>query len=218
MKALPERACSMEQTFVFADLAGFTALTETHGDETGANLAERFVGLAKDALSGDGRLVSVSGDAVFLVAPTPAQALAIVSRLFKKVESEPGFPTLRVGLHAGEAAERGEQLYGNAVNVAARVAAHARSGQAVGTEAVSVAARALGVWVRPLGRVSLKNVREPLDLFLLGVTGDGASEVFDPVCRMRVLPEQAAAHLELEGKEHWFCSRDCLRLFLEQHQ
>jgi class 3 adenylate cyclase len=208
----------MERTFIFADLAGFSALTETHGDETGADLVERFVGITTGALSDDGRLVGVSGDAVFLVATTPARALEIVSRLFRSVESEPGFPSLRVGMHHGEAAERGEQFYGNAVNVAARVAAHARGGQTLATEPVASAARDAGLCVRSLGRVSLKNLREPLELFLLDVTPGAATEVIDPVCRMRVVPDQAAAHLELGGQEHWFCSRDCLRLFLEERQ
>lgn len=203
---------------MFADLAGFSALTETHGDETGADLVGRFVGLATEALSEDSRLVGVSGDAVFLVAPTPARALEIISRLFKGVESERGFPSLRAGLHHGEAAERGEQFYGNAVNVAARVAAYARGGQALGTEPVAAAARDAGLSVRSLGRVSLKNLREPLELFLLGVHSGAASEVVDPICRMKVVPDQAAAHLELEGAEYWFCSRDCLRLFLEERR
>lgn len=206
----------MEQTFVFADLAGFSALTETHGDETGANLVERFVSLARDALSSESRLVGVNGDAVFLVARTPARALEIVSRLFRSIEGEPGFPSLRVGLHHGEAAERGAQLYGNAVNVAARVAAHARGGQALGTAGVAAAAREAGTTVHSLGRVSLKNLREPLELFVLEVHSDAASEVIDPVCRMKVASYRAAAHLELDGAEHWFCSRDCLQLFLEE--
>lgn len=56
---------------LFADLSGFTALTETHGDFDAAQIAERFYALAQAALSGDARPVKTIGDAV-----TPALALA----------------------------------------------------------------------------------------------------------------------------------------------
>lgn len=206
----------MLQTFVFADLAGFSALTETHGDETGANLAERFVVLAHEALGADGRLVGTSGDAVFLVAPTPSQALDVARRLLHRVDAEPGFPRLRVGIHYGEAAQRGEQFYGNAVNVAARIAAHARGGQTLATQHVAAAARAMALPVRSLGPVALRNLREPLELFSLGLDLAAESNVIDPVCRMRVEPGEAVAHLALEGVTYWFCSRECLRLFVAQ--
>jgi len=206
----------MEQSFIFVDLAGFTALTETHGDETGASLIERFIRIVEASLEGDGRLVAGSGDAAFMVADTPEQALGVLARLFSRADAETDFPALRAGLHHGEAAQRGDQFYGTAVNVAARVAAYARGGQLLGTDVIAATARERGMTVRPLGPVSLKNLRQPLELFSVQIASGAGFEVIDPVCRMRVVPERAAARLELGGEEYWFCSYECLELFVKE--
>lgn len=205
---------AMEATFAFLDLAGFTALTETHGDEAAAALVERFAGLVARALENEARLVSIVGDGAFLVAESPEDALRVLERLLRLLQDEPDFPMLRAGLHHGEAAERGGQFYGNAVNIAARIAGYARGGQALCSETVVVAARAAGISAQPLGRIGLKNLREPLELFSLGIVSADVAGPIDPVCRMRVSRERAGARLELGGTEHWFCSRECLQVFL----
>lgn len=204
----------MQATFAFIDLAGFTALTETHGDETAAALIERFGRLVTNALANEGRLVSMVGDGAFLVAAGPPEALRVLGRLLRLLEAERDFPMVRAGLHHGEAAERTGQFYGNAVNIAARIAGYARGGQVLCSESVVAAARAAGVSAQSVGRVSLKNLREPLELFALGLASADVTDPIDPVCRMRVRREQAGAHLELGGTEYWFCSRDCLQVFL----
>jgi class 3 adenylate cyclase/YHS domain-containing protein len=204
----------MEATFAFLDLAGFTALTETHGDEAAAALIERFGSLVASALANEARLVSIVGDGAFLAAATPAEALRVLERLLQLLQHEPDFPMLRAGLHHGEAAERGGQFFGNAVNIAARIAGYARGGQVLCSETVVAAARAAGVPAQSLGPVGLKNLREPLELFSLGVTRTDDADPIDPVCRMRVAREGAGAHLEVGGTEYWFCSRECLRIFL----
>ncbi len=67
-------ADATETTIAFVDLAGFTALTETHGDDEAADLAERFTELARTALGSEDRLVKSIGDAVLLTAPSPSAA------------------------------------------------------------------------------------------------------------------------------------------------
>lgn len=203
----------MQATFAFLDLAGFTALTETHGDEAAAALVQRFADVVADAVGDDARLVSLIGDGAFVVAASPAHAIRVLQRLLHRMRNEPDFPMLRAGLHHGEAATRGDQFYGNAVNVAARIAGYARGGQVLCSETVLPAARAAGVPASSLGRVGLKNLREPFELFALDMATDAGSDTVDPVCRMRVSRE-SAIHLELEGAEHWFCSRECLGVFL----
>ena len=205
----------MLATFAFLDLAGFTALTETHGDEAAASLVERFAELVGVAVADDARLVSLVGDGAFVVAETPARALRVLQRLLQHLDEERDFPMLRAGLHEGEAASRGDQFYGNAVNVAARIAGYAGGGQVLCSDTIVAAARAAGVRVRALGRVGLKNLREPLELYSLEMASGTRADPLDPVCRMRVARD-SAIRLEAEGREHWFCSRQCLRVFLQE--
>jgi adenylate cyclase len=204
----------MEQTFCFVDLAGFSALTEVHGDETGADLVERFTNMARAVLVGNGELVATVGDAVFLVFNEPSACLSFLEWLWRRTEEERNFPALRAGVHEGEAVRRGRDFYGTAVNVAARVAAQARGGQVLGTASIAAAAAKLNLRTRSLGVVELKNLRKPLELFAISITTADALDVIDPVCRMRVIPNRASAHLESDGEEYWFCSKECLREFV----
>jgi len=63
------------------DLAGFAALTETHGDEHAADAAELFADLARRSLAEGDELVKCIGDAVLLASPTPEFGLALVRRI-----------------------------------------------------------------------------------------------------------------------------------------
>jgi adenylate cyclase len=204
----------MKATFCFVDMAGFTALTEAHGDEAAAHLAMRLNEMVQHALGSDGRIVKSIGDAVLAIMPTAADAVAFVQRLWTACSREPDFPVLRAGLHYGEAVERGTDVFGAAVNLAARVAAEARGGQVLVTATVADAARDLRIVVTPLGRTAFRNVREPVELFSLDLASEAREAVIDPVCRMRVSPENAAGHLRIEGIDYWFCSLDCAGSFV----
>ena len=201
--------------FLFADLAGFTALTEAHGNLGAADVAERFYELAHGSLRGDSRVVKTIGDAVMIVAGDAACAVQIALGLTAAVGREPNFPMLRSGLDSGPAIERRGDFIGGAVNLAARVAGYARSGQVLGTEAIARAAEAQEVArAVGLGRAALKNIAEPVALFeLFGPECADANLVVDPVCRMCVSPESAAAHVTLGSRTHFFCSLTCAQTF-----
>src|SRR2546426_10466472 len=65
-------------TFVFADIAGFTAMTEAHGDEEAATLVDRFYGEVAEVLPRYGAAqVKSIGDAVMLRVPSPANAIEL---------------------------------------------------------------------------------------------------------------------------------------------
>ena len=203
----------MEATFCFIDMAGFTALTEAHGDQEAARLALRLADMVQDALSSNGRVVKSIGDAVMAVVPTPEAAVLFVQRLWKAGVSEPDFPILRAGLHHGEAVERGGDVFGAAVNLAARIAARAGGGQVLTTGVIAEAARSHRIRVMSLGPTPLRNVRQPVELFTLGLSDDAGATV-DPVCRMRVSPDSAVGQLRVEGIDYWFCSLQCTRAFI----
>lgn len=208
-----------ERTFVFADLSGFTAMTESHGDDDAATTAIRFGDLARSCLSDGVRLVKTIGDAVMLVAPQPAAALRSAIALRTAVQSEPRFPLLRTGVHHGPCAERDGDFFGAAVNLAARVAGHAQAGQLLVTSSVVAAAKALpGVSIRNLGLAAFKNVSVPVNVFEVVCPDASGADTVDPVCRMRVKETEAVARFVHAGRTYLFCSDACARTFLDAPQ
>ena len=209
---------SVQTTFLFADLAGYTALTEAHGDERAADVAAEFQRTVQAAL--DEHLadaVKSMGDAVMVVAHEPYCALAIAQRLIEGARGRGGALGVRVGMHTGVAVERGGDWFGAAVNLAARVGAAAGAGEALMTAATrNSAGRALeGFDVRPRGWRSFKNVGEPVELFILMPAPDGQAVglVVDPVCRMAVSPSAPSIVRRHEGAEYRFCSPACADRF-----
>lgn len=198
-------------SILFADLAGFTALTEAHGDSSATDLLERFYEVARRALSGGARIVKTIGDAVMVCAPTPLDLVTTAVNIRRAVDAEPQWPGVRAGAHHGPMIERGGDCFGATVNVASRIAAHATSGQLLCTRAVVDGVASSPFTFRTLGAVSLKNVHDAFELFEL-VEGTIPNEI-DPVCRMRVDPVKALAHLSFEGKTYWFCSFKCAQAF-----
>lgn len=202
-------------TFLFADLAGFTALTEAHGDEDAAKVVDRFGTLTATALVGDARLVKTIGDAVMIVAGDAAAAVTTALRLAEAAQTEPGFPGVRMGLHLGPVLERSSDYLGATVNLAARVTAFARSGQILCTEAV---ADALGdspiATLHIAGVERFKNVSQPVKLFEIEAPQQHAAHnTIDPVCRMRLDPDGAPARLPYGERLYYFCSFDCAQTF-----
>lgn len=200
-------------TVAFVDLAGYTALTDTHGDNTAADLATRFAQLALDALEPGEQLIKCIGDAVMVTAPNPVAGVALIGRLCAATDTEPTFPVVRAGLHHGPVAERDGDVFGATVNLASRVAAQAAGSQVLITAAVAQPATEAGYDIRVLGTVSLRNLPEPVELFELAPCPRPHQRVIDPVCRMALDRTTAPARLSHRGHDHWFCSLECAATF-----
>lgn len=104
----------------------------------------------------------------WVVGPTIESAIVAALALASAVDALPTFPAVRIGIHAGPAVERGADFFGAADNVAARVAALARSEEIACTDVVAAVAEAQDLAATsPLGTFRLKNVAVPCSLFRL---------------------------------------------------
>src|SRR3954452_9906790 len=152
----------MRVAIAFADLAGYTRLTEEIGEEEALEIVERFVGLVEETLPDEARVVKTIGDEVMIVGADPA-ALAdwAVGLQVLAVER----PRPRIGLHAGSVLYRDGDYYGRAVNLASRVSARATGGEVLVTrEIADCAGRHLAF--QAIGEVKLKGFDEATELFL----------------------------------------------------
>jgi adenylate cyclase len=206
-----------QHSFLFADLSGFTVLTEVHGDEEAADLVEEFVAEVR-ALLPEHRAEEVKciGDAVMIRCDDATQAVRLGVRIVTEIGERHGFPMVRVGINTGSAVERAGDWFGATVNLAARVAGAAVGGEALITEATRTSAEPLEqVRVVERGRRMLKNLAEPVRLYAATAEGELASDGFpiDPVCRMAVDPSHSAGSLRHAGIEYFFCSLACARAF-----
>jgi len=204
-----------ELAFIIADLSGYTALTEAHGDERAADVVTRYADLARSVLEPGARCVERVGDELLVTALDAATAARSALAIRDRIEREPLFPTIRAGVHAGPVVEREGRYFGATLNLTARIAGHARGGQILCSGTVATAVSTLAdVAVRPLGEVRFKNVGSAVAVYeLIAAHRDGAETLLDPVCRMRVSAEAAPARLPYGGAIYYFCSFDCAKAF-----
>jgi adenylate cyclase len=213
---------AQRHTFVFADLAGYTALTDAHGDERAADVAEGFsLALAELLVDHAGEAVKHLGDGILLRLDSAADALRLAARAVGELGSRHGSLGVRVGMHTGPAVRRADDWFGAAVNLAARVAAEAGAGEVLLTRATHDEATAAlrGFAVRPRGASRLKNVSEPVELFALVLPGDVLRDLeVDPVCRMAVDKELAHGRVRYGDEVYTFCPASCADLFRARPQ
>jgi adenylate cyclase len=199
---------------LFVDLAGFTPLTEAMGDTVAASVLDRFSELVRVAATEHtGRIVKQIGDEFMLVFTEAGAAVAFGREICRLVAAEPQFPTLRLGAHVGTVLYREGDYSGANVNTAARVAAEARRGQFLVTDAVRSAASASASFVA-LGSRRLKGLTEDVSLYEVRVDNRGGDRVTDPVCGMELAPDDAHTRLSWHGTVLFFCTEQCLERFV----
>ena len=207
-----------DATFLFADIAGFTALTEAHGDEQAVALVAEFAEAVQSELPPvRGEYVKSVGDALMLRVPDPADAIRLGVTITHDLLRGHEAPAVRVGLNHGSAVERDGDYFGSTVNVAARVSALAGGGEVLVTGHTAALAPNLdGVFYESRGRQALRNVSEPVEIFAASPLGRHRDDLaIDPVCRMAVDPQRAVGRLIHDQASYFFCSLSCVAAFAE---
>lgn len=121
----------------FADLVGFTALSQQVGDDELAAIVDQFEQLAFDVVTAQGgRVVKMIGDEVMFTVDAADAAAQIGLALAEGTRGADELSDLRVGLAAGPLLEREGDLYGPVVNLASRITSIAFPGTIVVSESV----------------------------------------------------------------------------------
>lgn len=156
---------------VFADLAGFTALSDqTALEELGA-VAGRFEALAGEVAVRPARLVKVLGDGAMYVGDAAAvleTVLALVA-----VAEQRGLPPVHAGIAWGPALRTAGDWYGRTVNLAARLCDVATPRTALVTHDLLEAAGELGAGHTERGPLRIRGLDEPAVVYELGTAAEG---------------------------------------------
>ena len=148
----------------FADLAGYTRLTEEAGEVEAVDVVERFVDAVEGSLPDDARVIKTIGDEAMIVGSDPA-ALTEWAVAFQRLE--PGRTLPRIAIHYGNALYRDGDYYGRDVNIASRVAARAAGGEVLVTRPVVARARGRGdLKFDRIAEVRLKGFTESTEVFI----------------------------------------------------
>jgi adenylate cyclase len=122
-------------------------------------------------LAHGGREVKHEGDGFFIAFPDPRSALDCAIGLQRRLDEhrhQHGFaPQVRIGVHAAEATQRGGDLFGQGVHVAARVAAAGSAGQILVT-ATTMASAGESYPASEPRALALKGVAQPADIVEVG--------------------------------------------------
>lgn len=209
-----ERPGEAPTTMLFIDLAGFTPLTVTMGDDAAADVLARFASIVRSATARrHGRIVKQIGDAFMLVFDDPTEALRFGVDVTRDVNAQTHFPPVHIGAHHGSVLYRDGDYVGATVNLAARVASATAAGQFLVTDAVRRAVSdERDLEFSQLPPATLKGLDTPVTVFEVRTHADEELPR-DPICGMRIRPGQESARATYAGTDYLFCSRTCHEKF-----
>jgi class 3 adenylate cyclase len=175
-------------TIMFTDMEGSTTLTQRLGDARAQEVLRTHNTTVRDALKAcGGSQIKHTGDGIMAAFPAASKALECAIAIQKAFDErnrslsarpEPlaGQPVepraaseepirVRIGLNAGEPVAEDEDLFGAAVQFAARVCAHAQPGQILAANVVRELAAGKGVMFSDRGDVTLRGFEDPVRLY-----------------------------------------------------
>jgi len=158
---------------LFADIVDSTALTERLGDAAFREKARELDAALRKAISANGGTAiegKLLGDGVLAIFGAAREAIACAQACHRLAGSGVGGPgsdaealLLHIGIHAGDVIREAGNVYGGAVNIAARVAGEAAAGETLVSGTVRDLARtSAGVSFEDRGERALKGVGEPV--------------------------------------------------------
>ena len=189
---------SSEVAVLFADVSGSTRLYESLGDQRALATIAHCLGLVKEACDGyAGRVIKTIGDEAMAVFPAADNAAQAAADMQARITAEPAIATqrlaIRVGFHFGPALETNGDVFGDSVNVAARLVGVAHGAQVITSAATaSVLSPWLRARTRELTALTVKGKLRDMSVFELiwQDTADDlttlATRVITPVARMRI--------------------------------
>ena len=207
----------MEQNIAIlvADLSGYTALTETHGALSAADLIDKYVEIVDNSLVGNSYLHERVGDEVMIVSASPDNLLSTAIVLLSNVLQQYKFLHIHGGLHYGKVLKRNNSFFGSTINLTSRIASQAKPGIFLcSDDYLNALADKKACSFNSLGKYNFKNVSEEREIFEI-IAGEPTNLHVDPVCRMLLNADEE--HVSHPSKSNlFFCSVNCREIYLKK--
>ena len=197
---IPQGAASESIAIMFADVCESTSMYESAGDSAAYALVERSLGLMRAATErAGGNVIRTMGDGMLCTFPKAPAAFAAASEL--QYAHREGALRIKVGMHFGPTlAGVGGDVYGDSVNLAARISSLARAGETLLSEQLlEVLPAPYRRSTRLLDRSTLKGKKDPVTIYLMVDEGDAHATMFEPAPSAPAVP--SAATLELRYQD-----------------
>ena len=205
----------VRRTFAFLDLSGFTALTESEGDERAVAVLGVFRAALRDICSRRAvRIAKWLGDGAMLVSVDTMPLVAATLEMKAAIAVAPEPVTIKCGVTTGTVILlEGDDYIGHAVNVAARLC-----DLAVGHEvlAVSSVVDELPPWatVEAVDKITIRGLEQPIDVVRLSLPEAGPDTQPDPVCQIPLTHVTAVTRRhDADGRELLFCAESCAEMW-----
>jgi adenylate cyclase len=154
-----------DEAVVFADLSGYTRLTEEAGDEAAVRVSLALAQLVNEiAARHRGQVVKMLGDGVYFHFPDPGDAVRASLEIVESVRPR-GLPPAHIGVNAGPMIYDEGDYFGRTVNIAARIASQAGADQVFLGEDLVRTVPPIGFRVLEVGQFDLKGIAQPLTIY-----------------------------------------------------
>lgn len=157
------------RAIMFTDIEGSTDISTSHGDTVAVEMVRRHNEIVRSALDRfDGREVKHTGDGLFASFTSVSKAVeatVAIQRDSAKTSASGPPLAIKIGLSAGEPVQDSQDLFGAAVNLAARICAHARGGQTLVAGTVRDLAIGKDLSFVGQGAIGLKGFPDPVPLY-----------------------------------------------------
>jgi adenylate cyclase len=168
-------------TIFFTDMVGSTDMTQEKGDFAAQEIVRRHNAIVRSALAEHGgREIKHTGDGIMATcpsAPSAVQACIDIQRAIASFNAtNPPIPLeVRIGLNAGEPIVEENDVFGATVQLAARVCAYGQARQIVCSQSVVDLSQSKANLFSSLGPVMLKGFKEPVPVYEVRWSGNGAA-------------------------------------------
>jgi adenylate cyclase len=182
----------------YADVAGYSRLTGENEDRTHRQLRNNMKTISEAIVSFGGRIVHYAGDAVladFSMASNALYCALDVQQKISEISSDLADNQrvlFRIGVNLGEVIVDGDEIYGDGVNVAARLESLAEpGGVCISGSVFDAIGQKQGFDFEYHGEKSVKNIERPVRTYAVRLKPGATIPVPDSLSRLRTHPGQA---------------------------